>query len=133
MLYAGIGAIAFTLVSPTSTSPTTFFKTPRLFKSPSRVAALLFFIRWCPVPGLSHAAPDREQEALDQPRGVRLRRSLHLRRRHSDFHLPPANHRGLAEIRASDLHTPTIGMLLINKRKRKTIRQQGPKLFHSKR
>lgn len=52
----------------------------------------------CLVPGLSHATSYREQEALDKSGGVRVRRSLHLRRRHSDFPFPPANHRSCSKI-----------------------------------
>ena len=44
------------------------------------------------VPGVPHAVADRQQEALDQPGRVRLRRPLPLRRHRPDLSHAPAAH-----------------------------------------
>ena len=44
------------------------------------------------VPSLPHPAADRQQEALHQPRGVCVRRTLHLRRHRPDLPFPAADY-----------------------------------------
>lgn len=50
------------------------------------------------VLSVPHAAADRKQEALNQPRRVCVRRTLHLRRHRPDLPLLAANYRGFDQI-----------------------------------
>lgn len=50
------------------------------------------------VPSIPHAAADRQQEALHQSRGVRVRRALYLRRHHPDLPFSAANYRRFDQI-----------------------------------
>lgn len=59
------------------------------------------------VPSVPHAAADREQEALHQSRGVRVRRALHLRRHRPDLPFPAANYRCYDQMSAPEGTRPT--------------------------
>lgn len=105
MVYAAIGAIAFTMV--------------RVSILPNIYSNLSYFVEWicsmffrcvfmfvCAcvfklVSGLSHPAAHWQRKILNRPRGICFRCSLSLYWHYPDLHLHLANHRNCKKIEAS--------------------------------